>query len=223
MRVTPGFLTGGEAPLRGRFDSAAADSLEVQILVNDRPIATTVAATVEDGSLTRSFSVNCAELLRYVGDGDVVRIECNGDPIALGDGSKYSSISLNCGHSSEVDLLFKKLDEGFVFCKNGCLRPRHDAASKRRQLDIFTRVERLVSNSTGQPVYPFYGNLLGAIRDSEFIHYDVGGFDALYLCESTEPDKVKREIMHLCDLLRRLGFSPQGQFDVDNDSGLWRR
>jgi tetratricopeptide (TPR) repeat protein len=199
-----GFMKGGRAPLRGKIGSCDADHPEVALTVNGRTITSTVAAGIPTNSTAKHFSINCADMLQFIGDGDNVEIVCESNTVPMKN--LGASAILDCDHESRVDALFEKLNAGFVFTKEGRLLPEHDDHSKKKMLELFARVSHLVSEHTGQPVYPFYGNLLGTIRENDFIKHDVGGFDSLYLCEGNTPDSVKAEIATLYTLLAEREF-----------------
>ena len=66
-------------------------------------MAATVAAEILNVSPAKAFSINCAELQHYLGDGDIVQVTCNGDAISLpGLGS---AAMVYCGKPSRFDLL----------------------------------------------------------------------------------------------------------------------
>jgi len=199
-----GFLHGGTEPLTGWVDSPEKGDPEVLLLVNNRTMAATVAAEASNVSRAKAFSINCAELLQFLGDGDIVQVTSNGNAISLpGLGS---AAMVNCGQTSRFDLLQNRLDKGYVFTKDGRLRPGHDTESKRAVLDLFEEVSSVIESGTGQPVFPFYGNLLGAVREGDFIAHDVDGFDVLYLCGSNQPGDVRGEIAKVCRLLIGRGY-----------------
>lgn len=199
-----GFLDGAGGPLYGRILPGNSVAPEVTFFVNDLAVASTVAAESSSDSCMLTFSFNCTQLLEYLGDGDVFRIECSGFPVILPRLGMAAEV--RCGHESRFDLLRRQIDEGYVFTKDGRLRPGHDAASKRLLLDFFEDVATLIAEQTGQPVYPFYGNLLGAIRENDFIKHDVDGFDMLYLCAGCEPASVTNEMENVCRLLLERGY-----------------
>jgi hypothetical protein len=51
-----------------------------------------------------------------------------------------------------------------------------------------------------------YGNLLGAIRDHDFIGHDVGGFDVAYVSHHQTPEKVRAELLDVCRSLATHGY-----------------
>jgi len=199
-----GFLRGGTSPLTGWVDLPEKRAPEVLLVVNQRTMAATGAGNTPASSPGKEFSINCADLLKYLGDGDAVQVTSNGNAISLpGLGS---AAIVDCGEMSQFDQLLNRLDEGYVFTKDGRLRPGHDADSKRAVLDFFEEVSNVIEAGTGQPVFPFYGNLLGAVREGDFIKHDVDGFDIMYLCRSNQPDDVRAEIATICRLLQEKGY-----------------
>lgn len=199
-----GFLNGGSLPLVGWLGGPVVDDPEVTLTVNGSVVARTVAAPVQDVESQRKFSINCADLLQYVGDGDVVEVINETERLAL-PGIGRSAL-LNCGYTSQIDELFDKLNQGFVFTKDGQLRPGLTVDRKRALLDYFNTVAEVIELHSGQPVYPFYGNLLGAIRHNDFIEHDIGGFDLLYLCRARESAGIRLEVVALCSRLVDTGF-----------------
>ena len=194
-----GFLQGGTEPLTGWVDLPKKSAPEVLLVVNQRTMAATVAANTSTASPGKAFAINCAEMLQYLGDGDIVQVVSNGNIICLpGLGS---AAMVDCGETSQFDLLQNRLDKGYVFTKDGRLRPGHDDDSKRAVLDFFEEVSNVIEAGTGQPVFPFYGNLLGAVREGDFIMHDVDGFDIMYLCGSNQPGDVRAEIAAIYRLL----------------------
>ena len=199
-----GFLHGGSDPLTGWVDAATDGAREVGLLVNDQAMAKTVAAGDANGPDKLAFSINCTDLQQYLGNGDTVRLVTDGYSIplaGLGNAGKFV-----CEEESLFTLLRERLKDGYVFTKDGRLRPGHNADTKRAVLDLYEEVSAVISKQTGQPVFPFYGNLLGAVREGDFIEHDVDGFDALYLCASNRPDEVKLEMADVCRLLTERNY-----------------
>jgi tetratricopeptide (TPR) repeat protein len=199
-----GFLHGGSEALTGWVDAPDEVHPEVHLLVNNRTIAATVAADILNVSTAKAFSINCAELLQFLGDGDILQVASNGKAVSLPGLGGAAMVA--CGQASQYDCLQARLDEGYVFTKDGRLRPGHDADSKRAVLDLFEEVSSVIVTGTGQPVFPFYGNLLGAVREGDLIAHDVDGFDILYLCSSNQPGEVKVEVARVCHLLIERGY-----------------
>ena len=200
-----GFLKGGSMPIVGWIGPSVVNEAEVRLTVNGAVVAKTVAASVPGVESQKRFSINCAELLQFVGDGDVVEVISESERLTL-PGIGHSAL-LSCGYPSQFDELIEKLDQGFVFTKSGQLRPGLTIEKKRASVDFFGVVSRMIESDSSQPVYPFYGNLLGAVRHNDFIEHDIGGFDALYLCSAREPSSIRSEIVSLCTRLVDANFS----------------
>lgn len=197
-----GFLAGGNAPLTGRLAPAPSAELEIRLRVNGLPVAATRAAVVDD-SIAR-FALNCAGLLDYLGDGDLLDVVAGDERVELPGGA--ASVMVHNGLPSRFAALERKLRQGYVFTKTGRLEAGHTDASKRAALDLYLEVAEHLETETGLPVFPFYGNLLGAIRENDFIAHDVDGFDMLVLCRSREPAGVKAELERICAVLRERGY-----------------
>jgi hypothetical protein len=195
-----GFLAGGDEALAGTLASDAL-SPEVHLLVNELPVASTRAAGL---SRSKVFSMNCADLLQFLGDGDVVKIISDAGSIELpGLGN---AAMIYAGLPSRYFALQDKLREGHVFTKFGRLRPGHTDESKQAILDFYMEVSGLIEVRFGLPVFPCYGNLLGAIREGDFISHDVAGFDMMVICDGREPSDVKAEFLKICGLLLEQGY-----------------
>jgi hypothetical protein len=199
-----GFLLGGSEALTGWVDAPEEARPEVHLLVNNRTMAATVAADVSSVSPAKVFSINCSELLQFLGDGDIIQITSNGKAVSMPGLGAAARVA--CGQASQYVYMQARLDEGYVFTKDGRLRPGHDADSKHAVLDLFEEVSSVIVTGTGQPVFPFYGNLLGAVREGDFIAHDVDGFDIMYLCSGHEPGEVKVEVARVCHLLIERGY-----------------
>lgn len=200
-----GFLEGSTEPLIGRLTSPVLQALDVSLRVNGCKVASTTVAGDSIPAEARVFAINCAALLEYLGDGDVIELLCDGSAVSL-PGLGPAAMVYG-GLPSRFQTLMDRLHEGWVFTKDGRLRPGHTESSKRATLDLYTQVADLLEARTSQQVYPFYGNLLGAIREGDFIAHDVDGFDLLYLCEASRPEAVKSEVDAVCRFLRDEGYN----------------
>lgn len=197
-----GFLGGGNAPLVGHVAPGLPAGVEIQLRVNGLSVATTRAAAV-DGAAPR-FALCCAELVDYLGDGDLLDVVAGENRVEFPNGA--ASVRVQNGMSSRFDALEAKIRRGYVFTKNGRFVPGHTDASKRAALDFYLEVAEYLAARTEFPVFPFYGNLLGAIRENDFIAHDVDGFDLLLLCRSREPAGVKADLERVCAALRERGY-----------------
>jgi Tetratricopeptide repeat len=198
-----GFLAGGDDALTGRVTACDEEILEVRFCVNGLTLVSTIAAETDAGK-GKTFSINCSELLEYLGDGDVVRVLAGDGVLTLPELGTAARVKV--GLPSRLNALEDMLRHGYVFTKFGRLRRGHTAASKRAMLDLYEEVSSLIENSTGLPVFPFYGTLLGAIRENDFIAHDVGGFDMVVVCEGIVPEEVKAEFSKVRQVLSDRGY-----------------
>jgi glycosyltransferase involved in cell wall biosynthesis len=195
-----GFLEGGGAPIEGEIPLRSRHAPRVSLLLNGRELASTVAAPGPDTDApTGRFSLNCRDVVDYLGDGDVLTIECDGSPVLTPDGR--TQLFVAPGYESRSALLFEKLDAGHVFMKFGRLTLGNTPGRKRAILDLYAEVASFFERELGYTLFPFYGNLLGAIRDHDFIEHDVGGFDVAYVSADDAPDLVRAEFARIARLL----------------------
>ena len=200
----PGFLGGERAPLRGEIDVDGDREPRVSLLLNGQPIATTTALVSVDDPISAVFSLNCADVLHHLGDGDELRLVQDGRSVAFSD--DQVALSFRPGFPSRAHELIDRVAQGHTFNKFGQLRSGNTTGRKRAILDLFDEVSEHLRERYGTPCFPFYGNLLGAIREHDFLPHDVGGFDAGILAASREPEEVRAEILDVCRHLVGLGY-----------------
>lgn len=202
-----GFLQGAmTSPISGFVDAEGGAGQKVALQVNGVDVVSTSpqAAEAGPGSAGHPFVLSCQDLLEYLGDGDRLTFSVGGRPLSM------PALGLACevraGHPSRFAQLKGKLDEGFVFTKFGRLRAGHSAERKQSTLRLYDDINTVIGKVTGRPGFPFYGNLLGAVREHDFIEHDVGGFDMAYLSEHTTPEAVKAEFVEICRALLEAGL-----------------
>src|SRR5690606_7793373 len=139
-----GFLAGGNAPLTGRLASAPSAEIEIRLRVNGLPVAATRAAVVDD-SIAR-FALNCAGLLDYLGDGDLLDVVAGDERVELPGGA--ASVMVHNGLPSRFAALERKLRQGYVFTKTGRLEAGHTEASKRAALELYLEVTEYLETET---------------------------------------------------------------------------
>lgn len=201
-----GFLSGDEGPITGQVVDDSRQPREVEFVVNGMTIARTTtrwAAATPRTTACRSFALACDDLRRFLGDDDLLELVCEGQPLAIEDGSAVRIVS---GTPSSTDELGERLADGEHFTKFGRLRPGNSPQRKRLTLDLFDEVGRLLHRELGVVCTPFYGNLLGTIREHDFLEHDIGGFDMGYLSPSSGPDAVRKEFLDACRVLLDAGF-----------------
>lgn len=202
-RVTDlGFLSGEPGPVRGWVGSGSGVDTTVHLMVNGFSVASTDAAPSAEGH--RTFSFNCTELMEYLGDGDIVSLESGGRPLPVEDGGER--LLFHPGYGSRFDVLHQKLAKGFVFENLGKLVEGNTSRRKTATLSLYEDVRRLIGTEVGYELYPIYGNLLGAIRENDFIPHDVGGFDVVYISRHARADLVRDEFASICRLLVDRGY-----------------
>jgi glycosyltransferase involved in cell wall biosynthesis len=201
--VDLGFLRGGGGPIEGWIEPVGDAAPQVALLVNGTAVATSYAAAAEEGRRLR-FAVSARDILLYLGDGDFIAVECEGRRLQIdgyGDQCRVTT-----GYESRFAEVEKKLGEGYRFTKLGKLRKGNTAASKSQILALYQRVSEVLRQTHGYVVYPFYGNLLGAVREHDFIPHDIGGFDIGYISRHQTGDQVRAEYIEVCRTLVEHGF-----------------
>lgn len=201
--VELGFLRGGEGPIEGWVEAIGDDAPQVSLLVNGTAVATSYAAPATEKGQLR-FAISARDMLLYLGDGDLIAVECEGRRLQI-DGYG-DQCEVTTGYESRFAEVEKKLGEGYRFTKLGLLRKGNTAKSKSQTLALYERVSEVLRQTHGYLVYPFYGNLLGAVREHDFIPHDIGGFDIGYISRHRTGDQVRAEYMDVCRALVEHGF-----------------
>ncbi len=202
-----GFLAGEAGPIEGDVEFRSSEGPRVALYLNSRELAATFASPAADGAPLGHFSINCRDVLDFLGDGDIITIESEGAPVLAPAGGHKLVIAP--GHESRSAELFKRLDAGHVFTKFGRLTPGHTQKSKRAILDLYAEVSRLLEGELGHTLYPFYGNLLGAIREHDFIGHDIGGFDVAFVSGHEHPEQVCGDVTTIARFLASHDYDVQ--------------
>ncbi len=198
-----GFLSGSPEPLRGSLTTDADPEAPIVLLLNGEPIARTYAAPPADDGAP-AFSMNCSQLTEFLGDEDVVELRHATRPIALGGGG--TALRFVPGFPSHAAEVTERVARGHTFNKFGQLRSGNTTARKRAILDLYGQIEDLLAERLELTCYPFYGNLLGAVREHDFLGHDVGGFDAGYLSPERDPADVRAHLLTVCEVLLEAGY-----------------
>lgn len=202
-----GLLAGGEGYVTGHVTTARPTvPVEVSLHVDDLTIVSTQARAPDraDPAARRPFSLSCEQLLEFLGDGDRISVSADGETLQIeGFGA---AAEVRTGYPSRLPALRARLDDGAIFTKFGRLRPGYTPARKRRTLELVDEVSEVVHAAYGYGCTPFYGNLLGAVREQDFIAHDVGGFDIGYLSREHAPAAVRAEFSDLCRRLLDRGY-----------------
>lgn len=198
-----GSLAGRSGPVEGRITIPGAAPPTVSLVVNGMPVAKTSARRPPDGDLS-TFALNCDDLRIYLGDGDVLAVECDGRPLLIEDHGFARTI--HTGYESRFLELEQMLRAGHVFTKFGTLKMGSTPETKAQTLDLYNEISTILTESWAYPAFPFYGNLLGAIREHDIIAHDVGGFDMGYVSSHHDPGRVRAEFMDICRALLDRGY-----------------
>ena len=199
-----GFLDGGDGPLAGCVEVADEPQPTVELLLNDHSVAWTSADRHGDPEGRATFSLNCGSLGEFLGDGDTIELRCDGRPIWMDEIGPQLEIS--APFPSRAEEVLGRVAAGHRFNKFGQLRAGNSPERKRATLDLFDEVSATIADRFGLTCYPFYGNLLGAIREHDFLPHDIGGFDMGYLATSSAPEEVQAEFLATCRVLVEQGF-----------------
>lgn len=202
-----GFLAGEAGPIEGDVHLSPGEQPRVALRLNGRELAATFAHPSGDSSTVGRFSINCRDMLDFIGDGDVITIESDGDPVLTPEGG--TKLVLAPGYESRSAELFKRLNGGHVFTKFGRLSLGHQPKVKAAILTLYREVSQLLAGQLGHTLYPFYGNLLGAIREHDFIGHDIGGFDVAFVSGHADPDGVRADVTTIARLLGSRDYDVQ--------------
>ena len=201
--TSPGFLSGMPEPLRGSLPTDADLESPIVLLLNGEPIARTYAAPTAD-ERQPSFSMNCAQVNEFLGDEDVIELRHAGRPIAVAGGG--TALRFMPGFPSQASEVMERVARGHTFNKFGQLRSGNTITRKRAILDLYGQIEELLADRLSLTCFPFYGNLLGAVREHDFLGHDVGGFDAGYLSPERNPTEVRAHLLTVCEVLLEAGY-----------------
>jgi hypothetical protein len=198
------------APIRQLvFGWIPADSTDTRVnfklngtLLTDTTAVTEV--TLPDGRVYLQFSRYLKDVWKYAGRGDRLTVECNGEVLPIiGRGGAFT---FRAGQS-RTDELFAELGRGAVFNKYGRLNssPRHDQRWQTSMFDLYTKLRHDLSDAMGLTLIPFYGTMLGAVREQDFIGHD-NDFDTIYISEHSSPAAVRQEFKDVCAHLLAKGY-----------------
>ncbi len=210
-----GFLAGDrDAPVVGWVVPDATSRTPVRLEVNAVEVARTWPHPADAASLPSTapagaarFTLSAVELLEHLGHGDAVTL-LHGERLLPIDGLGPGAL-VRTDEPSRVGALADLLDEGWVFTKLGRLRPPNTPERVAATLALVHDVDAVVREALGTPAFPFYGNLLGAVREHDVIAHDVGGFDMAYLAHGSAPTEVRAEQVTVCLALVEAGFHVQ--------------
>jgi Methyltransferase domain/Tetratricopeptide repeat len=150
------------------------------------------------------FRRKLQDLWSYGGDGDVLEVEYGGRPLHIIDsGNRYPFK----GQSRAGDLL-AALAAGHLFNKYGRLRQsiQEDTEWQSMMFELYFQLRKELDEQFGLQLFPFYGTMLGAVREQNFIGHD-NDFDTVYISSHSSPAAVRDEFRTICDFLVDRGYS----------------
>ncbi len=187
--------------------SDPARSALVEIVLNGRTVATTVACQVAkfNGSPAKvGFTRKLRGLWKFLGPEDRVEVRCGGKILPMRHGYHYCSKKNNVSRSEE---LFAQLDAGYVFNKYGvlALSIQKDLAWQKGISKLFWKLQKKLKKAFGVNLQVTYGTLLSAIREGDFIGHD-NDFDTCYISRHKTARKVQVEFTKICEFLIDSGY-----------------
>lgn len=84
------------------------------------------------------------------------------------------------------------------------------AAPREVLLDFYAKLHQDAAEALGVTLFPFYGTLLGAVREQSFLSQD-GDFDTAYISEHSDPDAVRHQFKELCHHLLARGYNIEAE------------
>jgi tetratricopeptide (TPR) repeat protein/SAM-dependent methyltransferase len=164
----------------------------------------TRATTAADGRRLLEFRRNVRDLWSYGGSGDTLEVTHADNPIFIVDrGYRYSFTG-----DSRAGELLAMVGNGYVLNKYGRIREsiRTDEEWQLSMFQLYFQLQKEIEAGLGLRLFPFYGTMLGAVREHDFIGHD-NDFDTVYISEHSSPAGVRNEFKKLCAHLIDRGYS----------------
>jgi hypothetical protein len=210
QETRPGEVTNfsiGEG-IAGWVDKAANEKVRVQIFLNDSLICETSAGRPtgrDDAGRTAGFLFNVRHLADYLGTGDRIQVRCRGSALEL-PGARRTYVCSNTSPSRAAELI-EKVASGYIFTKNGAfqLSKRVDEKWKSDIIGFHKQLRRFFKRRFGYDLFPFFGTLLGAVREGDIIAND-DDFDLAYISKHNTPEKIEAEFVQIASKLMQRGY-----------------
>ncbi|MGM8930651.1 LicD family protein [Salinicola halophyticus] len=151
------------------------------------------------------FSLRFKSIWRYMAPEDKLSFKFDGERLFVaGHGYSYCHGKERITHSR---VLFKKLNEGYIFNQKGYLRLSKtlDYEWQNSVLALYHRVRDFLSERHGLQLFVMSGTLLGTVRQGEFIGHD-HDFDVGLISKSSSGEGAKSESKEFSKDLMNNGF-----------------
>ena len=192
-------LDFGPAIIAGRLREAGERPVKLQLLADGIPLAGNWGIPEPDRTGQR-FRFNLSSIWAYLGSRARLQIRANDTTVDLpapdfADTPKFT-----------LDNLRQKLEAGYVFNEKGKLQLSKtvDTVWQDNMFALFDGMSAILAGK-GLKLFVLYGTLLGAYRNSHFIGHD-HDFDAGYISDHTDPDKVVAELVEVSQALSDHGY-----------------
>jgi ubiquinone/menaquinone biosynthesis C-methylase UbiE len=188
--------------------SAGAGPPAVTIRFDGHVIARTHATVRErlaDGREYLRFRREIRGTLLYAGRGDTLTVDVDGKQLPFEDGADAFTVTVD--RPSCLPAMIARLEGGFVLNKYGNVRRpvRTNHRWQRAVFGLFEQLERDLAEEFDLELIPFYGTMLGAIREGDFLGHD-DDFDTIYVASGSDPEGVKAEFLAVCRFLVDRGY-----------------
>jgi glycerophosphoryl diester phosphodiesterase len=199
-------------PTAGWLPDTGDGDNHVVFKVNGADVADTYATTpvtLPDNRSYLQFTRWLGDLWAALGKGDTLTVHARGHVLPIIESGPEHVVASG---SSQAGKLIAMLKDGHVIDKAGKLRKsiRLDREWQKAVETLFTKLHDDVHDGTGHSVFPFFGSLLGAVRDHDFIGND-NDFDAAYISNYSTPEQVRKEFKELCAFLISQGYSVEAR------------
>lgn len=192
-------LDFGPAIISGFLRETGDRPVKLQLLADGVLLAGNqgIPAPVQGGQM---FRFNLSTIWTYIGNQTHLQIRA-GDAVA-----DLPTPGFADSPTSSLAELKQKLDAGYVFNEKGKLQLSKtvDIAWQNKMFALFEGMSAIFAKK-GLKLFVMYGTLLGAYRDSNFIGHD-HDFDAGYVSNHTDPDKVLMEFVEVAESLAEHGY-----------------